>query len=280
VAKRTVPRPPPEAEKFTWDSFPPEVEQPAPKPKPKPKPTPTRKALSVPYRTRLLAWQREWDRRDLGGPGSGHHGHAGIPGQRGGSAPAEGGAAGAGGWPVSDETVRTIDQPAVTALANQYEPWVKTLSDDDREAIRTYVEDGYLDINAALRAGRPSAEAARLTEVLARAPAPPPGTVVWRGVGAGPGTGALQALRPGDEVQLKGFQSATADPAFAERVSPGAQLLFEIRPTKGAYVRSVSLRGDEYEYLMPHGATYRVRGVTAVPFASGKRGTVVQLEMQ
>ena len=31
-------------------------------------------------------------RTDLGGPGSGHHGHAGVPGQRGGSAPGEGGA--------------------------------------------------------------------------------------------------------------------------------------------------------------------------------------------
>lgn len=37
------------------------------------------------------------DKSEKGGPGSGHHGHAGRPGLRGGSAPEKGGAGGGGG---------------------------------------------------------------------------------------------------------------------------------------------------------------------------------------
>ena len=45
------------------------------------------------YRARLQALVREWDDIiTLGGPGSGHHGHESVEGQRGGSAPGKGGA--------------------------------------------------------------------------------------------------------------------------------------------------------------------------------------------
>lgn len=70
---------------------------------------------------------------EKGGPGSGHFGHEGVPGQQGGSAPGEGG----GG--TVDERVTRAGKPFKDFIAREYKvPW-HTLSDETlREALDAY----------------------------------------------------------------------------------------------------------------------------------------------
>jgi ADP-ribosyltransferase exoenzyme len=94
----------------------------------------------------LLRQQAKKRRRDLGGPGSGNWGHAGRPGELGGSAPAEGGAAGAGAPRVfaGDEGYEWHEQGPVA-------DWAHELPKDDVDAISGYASFGYGDINRQLR---------------------------------------------------------------------------------------------------------------------------------
>jgi hypothetical protein len=70
-------------------------------------------------------------RRDLGGPGSGNFGHAGRPGEQGGSAPADGGGGG-GGSPKEDsqeELRRRFEDP-------NRRRWPEPKTDEEREQDR------------------------------------------------------------------------------------------------------------------------------------------------
>lgn len=115
-----------------------------------------------------------------------------------------------------------------------------------------------------------------IQDAIAKSPKPPPPELVWRGLSSG-GDELVKGLTAGDVVQLNGFQSTSIKPEFAK--GWGGHHIFEIKPAKGAYVHTISGYKHEYEYLLPHGAKYKVHGATKV-----KLGThvvnVIQLEMQ
>jgi len=108
-----------------------------------------------------------------GGPGSGHRGHSGRPGKRGGSV------AGTGGLVKSTAADRA---------------WVKSLSKDEMNAVRGYMNAGGPInasagiLNSAIRKGRVSGEQEEyvrlIDSAIAKAPKTTKPTVLYRGMHA------------------------------------------------------------------------------------------------
>lgn len=229
--------------------------------------------------------------RELGGDGSGNFGHAGRPGEVGGSS----------GWPGStDLTIFELPHD----VEKRYDSWVASLTREEIGAIDLYTSEseygskgngvmnavlrGYYDARAKVdpEFARVKSEAEQQSNVLlaalGKATAPPP-EFVWRGVSSDVEK-IISDLTPGTEVRLLGFQSATLDPRTASKF--GGTLL-EIRPVRGAYISGENLAGKfsvgehspgETEFLMPHNEVYKVLGVKNAIF-SGVSKRVIQLEM-
>ena len=230
--------------------------------------------------------------RALGGPGSGNFGHAGRPGERGGSAPS--GAAVADPAQVADLAARMRPE----ALDAAYDNWAQSLSHDERAGFSSYtsIEEygphGHSMMNHVLqgkydnapRVAHLKAQAEKQAELLMkaieRAPADALPPLVWRGL-----DGDID-YEVGTEVQMKGFQSTSVSPHMAGNFG---DTILEIKPTAGAYLSGKNLAGKfslaehpqgvhEREFLLPHNKTYRVTGVSAAVFG-GKARKIIQMEM-
>ena len=206
--------------------------------------------------------------RALGGPGSGNFGHAGRPGEIGGSAPAS-----EASWPISDSAVRRIPENHLALEDRTYE-WMKKLSFIERDSIASYASNEHVEINDALRNEEESASAIALEKAkniekaLETAPDPPPPAVVWRGLKSGNTAQKFLQLNPGDVIELGGFQSSTIDPKLALDWAEDG-IVMEIKPKEGAYIRPMSEHRHEYEFLLPHGKQYRYLGSSVVELDSG-----------
>jgi hypothetical protein len=193
----------------------------------------------------------------------------------------EKGAGKAGAWPISDDTSRVMGTSTPDALDKVGHTWETKLTSAERASVKGYTGSGYTSINESLRQGGSggalSGSAARIASAIDKHDSPPPPELVWRGVSHG-GVGSVAAsLGAGDVIELKGFQSTSIKPEFAHSWGAG-KTIFEIKPSKGAYVKVVSSHSHEYEYLLPHAAKYTVAGVKNVKFGSNTH-KVVQLEM-
>ncbi len=187
-----------------------------------------------------------------------------------------------GKWPIDDDITRTIGKNYPAKMEAIGQKWANTLTADERGAIGSYTGAGYDALNSALRAGTAGTvhtkKAQNIATALDKAPKPPPPELVWRGSNV---TAAfLQTLAAGDVVALKGFQSTSLNPTTAKSWSGGSTVL-EIKPAKGGYVRPISSHKAEYEYLLPHGAKYTLRGVKKIFINDYNKTpiTVLQLEM-
>lgn len=190
--------------------------------------------------------------------------------------------AGKGAWPISDDVDRRLSpkyESLMTAAGNK---WENKLTFGERSHVKAYTGSAYSSINATLRKNpdfkptSPSSSIAAIKSALAKAdPAPPP-DLVWRGIGGAHVATFVAGLGKGDVIRMDGFQSTSIKPSFAAAWGSGTTI-FEIRPKIGAYVQGISSHKNEYEYLMPHGARYRVHGSAAVKL-NGQKFNVVQLE--
>jgi len=163
--------------------------------------------------------------RDLGGPGSGNFGHAGRPGEIGGSAPAE--------------------MPAHA-----------------KETLDAWIADSDYAINAAARSKQDSALVKRMDEVIAASPVVD-GTV-YRGVSLDPEDPnqiyILDNLRKGYSFGEKGFSSVTSNEKIATDFATGGntgnvEVVFEMKVSgrRGAVVPS----GLD-ETVLERGVTYKI----------------------
>lgn len=218
-------------------------------------------------------------RKDLGGPGSGNFGHAGRPGEVGGSGPGGGSAKEYSDkpWPYAEgaERPHELTNDAEVKVASKYAEWAENLPALRKSAITNYTANAYYPFNEALRTGKfedvtqlDVEDMERLQKVLIDAPTDGLPDVVWRGVGEHRSK-LVASLKPGDEITLKGFQSTTISPEVAFNVTPmstgpkdtpDVRTVFEIRPARGAYVAPMSAFKHEKEFLLPHGAKYKVVG--------------------
>lgn len=239
------------------------------------------------------AFGKRWQKpTNLGGPGSGNFGHAGRPGEIGGSSSDGGSDSGTDdgpSWPYKDGERRV--SPKADEVAQTFLNWNRDLSDSERDALSKYTAEAYQDINRTLRGVDIDGDwdsndltkwANDITAALDRAPKPPPPAVVYRGVSGQ----RFANLKPGDVIRMDGFQSTSIDPVVARNWSgvaygDNAGTMFEIKPTQGAYVAESSSAGeDEKEFLLPHGRYYRVVGKDRVFLDQHDVNTpIVKLEM-
>lgn len=182
-------------------------------------------------------------------------------------------------WPIADNIARTLGAKTPGIVYDKGQNWVSKLSLDEKEAVRSYTDIGSSAINSALRHGKNNTKANKIQAALAKADPPPPPDLVWRGVSSVDPHKFISSLETGDVIRLKSFQSTSINPDMGAHWASG-KTLFEIRPKRGAYVKSISQHPHEYEFLLPHGAKYVVRGAKKVKFGfSSADRFVIQLEM-
>ena len=185
-------------------------------------------------------------------------------------------------WPIADDVPRAMGTRYPTTVQRHYDDWLKTLTDNEIGSIRGYTGADYGDLNRYLRGGGTfdgkdwnATASRRIQEGLLKAPSPPPPELVWRGVNRWP-----DEFTDGSVVRMKGFQSTTIKPEFAESWKGGA--LLEIKPKRGGYVRRLSQHEHEYEFLLPHDQEYRIIGRRRVKMADRYGGDrtveVIQIE--
>lgn len=194
------------------------------------------------------------------------------------------------GWPVDSNVTRAMGVTYPATVQKAYQSWADGLSGDQHQAIGSYTGSYYAHINAALRAGivdpntTEGKVAGRISSALDKAPKPPPPELVWRGL-SGQSSKLVSGLSVGDTIEMKGFQSTSIRPEFAKSwhgsYGTADTPFLEIKPSRGAYVRSLSSHKSEYEYLLPHAAKYVVKGLAKVKIQGvGSPVHVLQLEMQ
>jgi hypothetical protein len=189
-----------------------------------------------------------------------------------------------GKWPISDDVERNLSSSYQTKMEKTNQAWANGLTLAEQKAVQSYTGSGYSELNAALRSGSLDSyqkeRSGKINSAIDKAPTPPPPDLVWRGLSSHNAAALFADLKAGDTLTMKGFQSSSIKPKFAHEWASGTKMIFEIKPTKGAFVKLVSSHPHEQEYLLPHGKQYTVRGVTHVKFAGvGSKVRVLQLEM-
>jgi hypothetical protein len=196
----------------------------------------------------------------------------------------EKGAATPGGWPIADDVVRTRGENYHKQVSEAGNKWTAKLTAGERSALTAYTGSSYGSVNSSLRSGGDGGQTgARIAAALAKADPPPPPDLVWRGVSGSGAKAFAGSLEAGDVITMKGFQSTSINPGFAAGWGSG-QVLFEIKPSRGGFVKGISSHKNEDEYLLPHAAKYTVVGTKTIKMSGGKghaavEKTVIQLEM-
>lgn len=200
----------------------------------------------------------------------------------------------AGSWPIRDTVERKMGARYPTTVeAHSFKPWRSQLTNAEQRAIVEYTGSEYQTINGYLRnklepqfyghetISQASEKAQLIQSALNKANRPPPPELVWRGSRGGKEWASK--LAKDDVIRLDGFQSTSINPGFAANWGESGAV-FEIKPARGAYIQPMSNHPSEYEYLLPHGAQYRVVGTSRVRMQDRRGGytfdrTVIQLEM-
>ena len=212
-----------------------------------------------------------------GGPGSGHHGHAGVPGQLGGSAPGGGvgfgiSVATSGGYTRADEGCELItDCSGLDELDDSYLEWTNARIDDGSAYdIVDYTTTHSLELNDNLRKGNEDEieqseylgdTMSGIDHALGKASVPQD-MVVYR-------TGFLpQGLEVGDRFTDQAYVSTSALQNFLSEggASSAGAVMFEIRlpqGTRAAYVAHISSFRHEAEVIINRGSTFSVVGINA-----------------
>lgn len=203
-----------------------------------------------------------------GGPGSGYHGHGGRPGERGGSAPAEGGAV---GRPVRNEqmprTADTIKQIMEDTKASQ------EMAERFDRALDEYTANGYMYIRK-IQTGEEKLEddpkPGSMSERWANAAkdietyiekAPAYEATAYRGIQMEAAT-VMENMKEGDIIDMKGTSSWSAD----ERTARGyGKVVFEGKGFQAATaIGHVSGYENEKEVLVSANQRFRIDKIEKV----------------
>ena len=215
-----------------------------------------------------------------GGPGSGNHGHAGRPGERGGSG--EGG----GEAKVDPDFIKY-------GIENKAEKDFDRLSFSELEAIDSYTTSLSYRINAKLRANpnEIDAEAKLIASSIDKAAEFEKEIPLYRGLNprTSPEFDNERVINffkenVGKTVQMAGFQSATIDPnsATLANFSRNNGVVMEIKTKKGLAIAGKSQSKGEKEVLLGHNWKYKVLGITQKTFKTDNgpfKRTVIRMEV-
>ena len=166
----------------------------------------------------------------------------------------------------------------------RYRGWRDGLTTREERFIRDYTVNAAP--NPVMRGSRGQGEQARnlarqvgiMEAALDRAPAPPPGLVVYRNLTDSPRPfmDRLLQTKKGEVVKFDGLMSTTADASKLLHgmgtLHPDADVYWmEILPKRGAFVDDLSAyKGDQSEFLMHEGTYLRYVGKRHVKFRGGK----------
>ena len=164
--------------------------------------------------------------------------------------------------PVASRYDSAVD--AAFSSGQQQSNWAfSLLTDGERDAFARYGGGQSFDMNLRLRKDPTdfTDTAALIYNGLLKAPRPPVGLVVWRGIKKSTREAILKDSKVGDIIVLDGFQSTSIDPLVAQFYSFNPQdTILEIAPNSGAFIRG--LTGDskryEMEFLLLPGRRYRI----------------------
>jgi len=206
-----------------------------------------------------------------GGPGSGNFGHEGRPGEVGGSG---------GGGGSEHETATREEAPkeeayhTFAAAADAFEKYYKTLPDGTQEYLVDYCDGEYATINTYMRTGglgvyegRTDPEyikdaASSMTQVLDESPKYE-GTVYRGTAPSAERYEQIKGLEPGDKMSMAGFTSTSVEREIAREFADtgGRSIIYTIDNAKGSAIGELSGVPGEKEIVLPHGASYEVKGV-------------------
>lgn len=203
--------------------------------------------------------------RFLGGPGSGNFGHAGIPGQRGGSAPRGSG----GGGSQKPEPRRTDRHAAGKGDAEGH--WNMKMSKAEHAALQKYGGSGYTDINKGLYDPPPGKDIQKtikdLDAVMDRAELSTD-TTVYSGLGSR-ASAMMADLDVGSEVDFAGYLSTTTDEniarGFSTNVKDGRKTIqrrLQFDLPKGANAFHMGDKDYEKEVMLPRGKKLVIKNIS------------------
>lgn len=193
-----------------------------------------------------------------GGPGSGHHGHRGIPGYRGGSM-----APGAIQFGPGKDTYQL--EPHLQAYCEKRgQEFQDKLTGDEGGAVIYYSTDGHYPMNNCLRLGRDCDEGKYyiddLTSALDKSTVPED-TIVYRQTQAS----VIKYMMDQGTTKDKGFCSTTHNLTWASQVGSSKKpTVCEIKVpagTKGGYLQKFSPFEEEAELLLQRGTQFKFTGV-------------------
>jgi hypothetical protein len=234
--------------------------------------------------------------RALGGPGSGNFEHAGRPGQVGGSAPDDEDAQWDRDGLPADDAVRsseTLSKQMVRRQEEAREIGERFRSEEADEStarsIQFYQGGSYASYNANVDTpGYSHAnDIVEIQTAILENGYDGPEVLTYRGMTADPER-VLQTFKPGETVEISGFQSTSFDIEQAAKflyssggvvgkVDLNSGTLLEILAVRGLHI------GGEDEFLLPHGSRFKVVGVRDVAIKVGDQTvtrTVVQLRQK
>ncbi len=246
-------------------------------------------------------WEnRHWIRQETnkGGAGSGHHGHAGVPGQRGGSAPGTLNPRSVTGKELKGFPPATSKREGAGTPVD-HSKYEKKLTPAEKAALDFYCNQGSEIVNNALRHGKPIPEYANGADKhlkTALEKADDTERLVYRGA-------RIQEMEPeiyaaqrralvekfeksiGKTVRMTGYQSTSTSPDIAAKFAGvNDNPVFEIRARGGAPIGKMFGKGES-EVILPHNAKYRVLDVVHnvrfrnPQYPNRTRFTVIRLEM-
>lgn len=209
--------------------------------------------------------------RELGGPGSGNWGHAGIPGQRGGSAPK--GSGGGGESKGKNESKAQKESKIVHASGPGSEKghWDMPLSTEEFDSLQDYGQSGYRSINGDLYKGKISKGNQKtidtLDSILDRAVLDSDVTVYS---GLGERSSAIFAqLDEGSEIDFAGYLSTTTSEKNAQTFQDTSkegkvwiQRRLQIDLPKGSNAFHMGDNDYEKEIMLKRGQKYKINKIS------------------
>lgn len=201
-----------------------------------------------------------------GGPGSGNFGHAGRPGEVGGSAP-KGSSRPIAAKPPETQPRQFTDWKEAEAWVQEHGEPESAMSMGEQNAIYDYTEGGFYFTNGLLRGTVDEDEAdgpivrkyiAALDAMEKRGHIPEDVTL-YRGFNTD------NEMRPGQIVSDKGFVSTSVMRGTADHFLPGNKkygVLLKIHAHKGSNAIIVTIARKEGEVILPRGSRFKVKSVT------------------
>jgi hypothetical protein len=224
-----------------------------------------------------------------GGEGSGNFGHAGRPGEVGGSGPG-GGSSNVGDGENFTEYARWNPMDGEDDIKNdllpKYEKWSDSLSEDEIKSLKDYTGAKYEEINKSLRSDGDITDNIKNIDSALNTSEIPHNLITYRGIDNKELYNAIKSgnLSVGDVLEDKGFVSTSPRFGVSQQFLLKKSILLKIKcyaGSKGGYLipQKLSLTHNEHEILLPRNSKFKITKIYNKSFGDiGRRATVIEVD--